>query len=680
MRLFIAEKPSLGRAIAQFLPAKPSTEKTHISAGTDTVTWCFGHLLEPADPEDYNAALKRWDAAQLPIIPQDWKLLPRSDAKAQIAIIKKLLHEADSIVNAGDPDREGQLLVDELLEYLGNRKPVSRIWLAALDEASVRKALGALRSNEAFFNLKCSAEARQRADWLVGMNLTRAYTLAGQKAGYQGVLSVGRVQTPTLALVVARDTEIEAFRPRDYYVLRALMSAPQGEFKARWHPADSVATDDAGRLLDPAPARAVAAKIEGKGGRVNKCDVAEKSEAAPLPYCLSRLQADANRLHSYSAQKVLDVAQELYERKLMTYPRTDCSYLPESMFAETAGVLAHLSANPALASMVQQASVTIQSSAWNDTKITAHHAIIPTGECASTDLSAPAFAIYKMIVRAYVMQFMPPHRYQQIDIEIVIEGERFSAMGRKSLVPGWKALAGDQEPERDDHANRDADEAQALPVLIAGQEIICRDSTIEAKKTTPPARFTEGTLIRAMANIHRYVTDPAIKKRLRETAGIGTEATRAGIIEVLKGRGFLVARGKELRSSDTGRSLIAVLPEAVRSPALTALFEQGLQKIAEGALQEEAFVKAQTDFVRKYVELAGSAAVKLRVTPCPVCGEGHLRRVKGSKGWFLGCSRYENGCNARYSEKAGKPDISSASAADKGGTRRTRQRRGRSER
>ena len=655
MRLIIAEKPSLGRAIAQYLPSRGEATKTHIMAGSDTVTWCFGHLLEMAEPEDYDPALKQWSADKLPIIPDEWKLLPRPDAKGQIAVIKKLLKAADSVVNAGDPDREGQLLVDELLEHLGNRKPVSRIWLAALDEASVRKALASMRPNEGFANLKNSAEARQRADWLVGVNLTRAYSIVGQKQGYRGVLSVGRVQTPTLALVVGRDHEIEHFKAQDYYVLCAIIGTAQSIFKARWRPSDAVTLDGAGRLVSPVSAHTVAAKIDGKRGMVAKCDVAEKAQAAPLPYCLSTLQADANKRLGLSAQKVLDLAQELYEKKLTSYPRTDCRYLPASMFAQAAGVLDRLAHDPELASIVKLANPSTKSAVWNDSKITAHHAIIPIGERASFEAGSSATAVYRMIVEAYVSQFLPPHRYEQIDIEVVIEGERFTATGRKTLAVGWRSLIKDEAP--DTNGNEDEDEAQALPVLEPGETVTCKRSELDAKRTTPPPRFTEGTLIKAMVNIHRFVTDPEIKKRLRETAGIGTEATRAGIIELLKQRSFIAVKGKQLISTDAGRSLIGVLPAALTSPGLTALFEQGLQKIGEGGLSGAAFVDYQAGFVKKQVDLAAASSLKMPVTVCPTCNEGHLRRVQGSNGPFWGCSRYSEGCKATYPDKGGKLDL-----------------------
>lgn len=661
MRLFIAEKPSLGKAIAQFLPAKGVSKgpagkpPTHIVAGDDVVTWCFGHLLEMAEPESYSEAYKQWSFDVLPIVPDDWQLIPKDDAKSQIKAIKELLAEADEVVNAGDPDREGQLLVDELLEHLGNTNPVKRIWLAALDESSVRKALGSLRDNGEYQQLKASAEARQRGDWLVGMNLTRAYTLAGRRTGYDGVLSVGRVQTPTLALVVNRDLTIENFKAKDFFGVSAAIKAAGGGFLARWKPADSVPVDESGRVLDKGIADAVAAKVTGQAGQVVKYEAAEKKQAAPLPYSLSSLQAAANKKLGLGAQDVLDIAQELYEAKLTTYPRTDCNYLPESQLGDAAQVLAGLPDD--YAELVKQADTSLKSAAWNDKKITAHHAIIPTGQRA--DLKGKQAQVFDLIVRAYLAQFFPAHTYRQTSIVLDVAGETFTASGKTPLLPGWKVVFGASVEDEDEGEEKDKDAKQTLPALTNGEAVACESASVESKKTTPPARFTEGTLIQAMTNIHQLVEDPELKKRLKETAGIGTEATRAGIIETLKKRGFIAEKGKQIISTDPGRKLILALPEKVKSPGLTGLFEQLLDGIAEGKITAEQFLAKQVEFVSKYVEEAKTATLGLAAAhPCPVCKQGHLRRRTNDKGVFWGCSRYQDGCKTSFPDKAGKPDLS----------------------
>lgn len=657
MRLFVAEKPSLGRAIAQYLPGKAvprgpaGKPPTHLDCGDDVVTWCFGHLLEMAPPEAYGDHYRKWSFDGLPILPKQWRLVPKDTAKAQIKVIKDLLACADQVVNAGDPDREGQLLVDEILEHLVSCHPVKRIWLAALDEKSVRKALADLRDNADYQNLKASAVARQRGDWLVGMNLTRAYTLAGRKTGYDGVLSIGRVQTPTLALVVNRDLAIETFKSQNFFAVLATIAAADGSFSARWKPADIVPVDESGRVLDKTIADAVAGKVAGKSGEVIQYEASDKLQAVPLPYSLSTLQVAANKALGLGAQDVLDIAQALYEAKLTSYPRTDCTWLPESQHADAAQVLAGLPEE--YADLIKQADTSLKSAAWNDKKIAAHHAIIPTGQKAS--LTGKQAQVYDMIVRAYLAQFFPPFAYRQTNILLDVAGEAFVASGKVPLAPGWKAVFGsavEDEEEGDDKADK-----QTLPALADGEAVSCESATVQQKKTTPPARFTEGTLISAMTNIHQLVEDPELKKRLKETAGIGTEATRAGILQTLKKRDFLVGKGKQIVSTDAGRILIQALPEKVKSPGLTGLFEQLLDGIASGEVSPEQFLGKQTEFVTKYVEDAKTSTLSLPAShPCPVCKTGYLRRRKGARGDFWGCSAYPE-CKTSFDDKVGKPDL-----------------------
>jgi DNA topoisomerase-3 len=657
-RLFIAEKPSLGRAIAGYLPVAGTPvgrPATHIVCGSDIVTWCFGHLLEMVEPDGYGEQYKTWRFDHLPIIPEQWKLEPKGDARHQLKVIKGLLKDCDEVVHAGDPDREGQLLVDEVLEHLGNRKPVRRIWLAALDEASVRKALADLRDNGDYAKLKASAEARQRGDWLVGMNLTRAYTLAGREQGYDGVLSIGRVQTPTLALIVNRCMTIENFRPVDFFTVEALVSMVAGFFKALWRPGDDITVDEAGRVLDRGIADRIRAKVEGRPVVVTKFEAKEQKQAAPLPFSLSALQAAANRRFGLGAQKVLDTAQSLYEAKLTSYPRTDCSYLPESQWAEVERVLSGLPAE--YTELVEAADPKLKSGAWNDKKVTAHHAIVPTGQNPE-NLSGAERQVYDLIVRAYLAQFFPPYIYRQTNITLDIEGEVFTASGRTPISPGWKVVFGEVEDE--DKDEKGEEERQTLPTLQNGDQGTCEKAEVVAKKTKPPAYFTEGTLIQAMTNIHQLVDDPELKKRLRETAGIGTEATRAGIIETLKNRSFIIEKGKQLRDTPAGRKLILALPEQVKSPGLTGLFEQLLEAIAEGVISPNQFLDKQIQYVRKYVEHAMTMTMEVERHTCPECKKGFLRRIKGGKsGWFWGCSRYaeEDGCKATFEDKGGKPDI-----------------------
>jgi DNA topoisomerase-3 len=660
MRLFIAEKPSMGKEIAKNLGGKMVSQgpagkpPTHIEVGSDVVTWCFGHLLEMAPPEHYSEAFKKWSFDTLPIEPKAFELLPKSNAKGQISAIKTLLKKATTVVNAGDPDREGQLLVDELLEHLGNTKPVQRIILQALDEASVKQALSNLQPNTApqFVGWKNAAMGRQRSDWFWGMNLTRAHTLLSSA---KGVTSIGRVQTPTLGLVVARDLAIENFRSKDFYGVSASIEGASPVFSAKWKPSDSVSVDESGRLLDRSIAQTVCDKVQGQTAFVASFEAVDKKQSAPLPYSLSSLQLAASKKLGLGAQKVLDIAQVLYEQKLTSYPRTDCPYLPESQHSGAEQIAKCL---PEMYSaLVKGANFSIKSGAWNDSKVTAHHGIIPTGQKAN--LSGDEAALYDMIVLAYLAQFYPPFVYKQTTIALEIAGEKFTASGKAPINQGWKVVFGSDETE-------EGEDKQTLPVLTPGQSLLCKSAEVEAKKTTPPLRFTEGTLIQAMTNVHQSVEDPEIKKRLKETAGIGTEATRAGIIETLKKRGFIETptSGKDkgkLVSTPTARELIAKLPDSLKSAGVTGLFEQALESVAKGETSLDVFMEKQTAFVKKYVELAKQGAPASKPSappvPCPACNKGRLRLLTGSKGPFWGCSGFKEGCKTTFPDLDGAPDL-----------------------
>ncbi|AWP24523.1 DNA topoisomerase III [Acidiferrobacter sp. SPIII_3] len=614
MILYIAEKPSLGKAIAAQLPGPRKAARTHIECGGGViVTWAFGHLFEQAEPDVYlpdsvpkngkGRKRKRWRLEDLPIIPQEWQKIPKSEAREQLAAIRKLLKDADTVVNAGDPDREGQLLVDEILEAMHWRGPTKRIWLAALDPASVQKALADLKDNSLYRPLRDAAEARARADWLVGMNLTRAFTL---KSNGQGVVSVGRVQTPTLALVVRRDAEIDAFSPITFYVPVLTFRHNNGTYKATWKaPATVDGLDAEGRLINLPAAQAIIAAADHQAGTVKTFDTEDGQEPPPLPFTLSRLQAVASSRHGLSAKATLDAAQALYEtHKLTSYPRTDCAYLPESQLSDARLVLAAVArVNPDMAGLVQGADMSLKSAAWNDGKITAHHGIIPTShDQVSVDaLSETERQVYDLICRAYLAQFYPPHRYTKTVTVTLSGGHEWEARGRTQLAAGWRAVLGGQDKQ-------DAD-AQVLPLMRVGDQVEWVDGRVDHRVTKPPARFTDGTLIAAMSSVHRLVTDPKIKARLKETSGLGTEATRASIIEVLVKRGFVERKGKQILSTEAGRILIAALPPALTDPGVTGLWEDALAEVAAGSRTLEDFEKQQRAFVTKRVEAVKASAM-----------------------------------------------------------------------
>lgn len=603
-RLFIAEKPSLARAVAAALPGPTRNEQGFIRCGNgDVVTWCLGHLLEQVEPDVYDARYKRWSLADLPIVPEQWRLKPRKAAAKQLSVIRKLLKEFELIVHTGDPDREGQLLVDEVIDYCRvsktKREQMLRLLISDLNLAAVKKALQQMPSNRDYSALSVSALARSRADWLYGINMTRGYTLLGQKAGYSGVLSVGRVQSPVLGLVVRRDEEIENFVPRDYFTLDALIPYPTGntEISARWQPSEACQPwqDEEGRVLNLKLVENVAKRIAGQPARVTDAQRKRSRQAPPLPYSLSALQIDASRRFGFSAQQVLDLCQALYERhKLITYPRSDSRHLPSEHYAQRDQILDTIAANDSdLSDAVAKADRRLKSKAWNDAKVDAHHAIIPTPKRqAVSSLSSDEAKIYQLVARQYLLQFYPEAVYADAKLEFTISGGLFIARGRQLIEAGWKTLIGKEAGSEAEIA------ANSLPDLSVGTELTCREGRIEARKTEPPKVFTEATLLQAMTGIARFVHDSSLKKILRDTDGLGTEATRAGIIETLLERRLLSREAKALRSTPAGRALIHALPDQATYPDMTAHWEHQLQAIAERQQAYQPFMDALQTQVR----------------------------------------------------------------------------------
>ncbi|QEM81421.1 DNA topoisomerase III [Halomonas binhaiensis] len=599
MRLIIAEKPSLARAIAAALPTTAKRQEGYLVAGDTTVTWCLGHLLEQAPPDAYDPAYKPWRRDHLPIVPSRWKLTPRPRARGQLSVIRSLLKQASVVVHAGDPDREGQLLVQEVIEYLGWKGAVARLLVNDLNRPAVARALARLEDNALFQPLYQAAESRARADWLYGINLTRAWTLIGRQAGIDGVLSVGRVQTPVLGLVVRRDEEIRRFVPYPFHVLWADLSVAAGTLRAWWVPGEQHRLDERGRLLERTPAEALAQRLVGAQGLVSSVETRQRRQAPPLPYSLSALQVDAARRHGLSAKAVLDICQRLYERhQLITYPRSDCRYLPEEHLTTLPRQLASACTNdPTLAGWLRGADLSRRSKAWNDKKVSAHHALAPTGRpFEPARLSSQEADVYRLIARNVIAQFYPPLETCEVKAEFLILEERFRASGQQVLVPGWKPLFTTRE------------EAPPLPALNQGEACHVNAAEVEDKETTPPEPFTDASLIKAMMNIARYVDDPDVRKTLRDTDGLGTEATRASIIETLLDRGYLVRQGKALRATRLGVALIHSLPEAVSRPERTALWEQRLEAITNQA-DPSSFIDALVQDLHGLVGSADAAAL-----------------------------------------------------------------------
>ena len=605
MRLFIAEKPSVANAIVAELGCVTRGDGFITCKDGSVVTWCFGHLLEQAEPDAYlpddvprtKKGSKVWRFEDLPIYPKNWKLLPKNDkgVKKQLATIGKLLKKASLVVHAGDPDREGQLLVDEVLEHFRYTGRVQRFWVSAQDSASIRKGLTNLRDNETFDGMRLAALGRSRADWLLGMNLSRAYTLARQAQGKKELIAVGRVQTSTLALVAKRDVAIRDFKPVPYFVIKARLGGGK-PFTAVWEPEESQAgIDEQKRLVDRCIAAALQQRLKAVGqATVVRCSRTPKKIAQPKAFSLADIQLGASNQFGFSAEKTLNLCQSLYEtHKATSYPRTDCSFLPESQYADAKNVLAAIAKTmPPLAGLVAKCDCSIQSPTWNDKKITAHHGIIPTQQAADgSKFSDDERKIYRLIAERYLSNFLPAHEYLACSIELRIATERFSAKGRLVTKPGWKVVTSAADEDKAD------DEGQALPELKSGLQLPVSGIDCEEDRTKPPAAFTEGTLIRAMENIHQAVNDPQSKKFLKEGDGIGTPATRAAIIAELKRKKYLEVKGKKIVATELGLHLLQVVPDVMKNPVLTALFERILREVEAGNVPLDVFIEKQKQLV-----------------------------------------------------------------------------------
>ncbi|CAH0533849.1 DNA topoisomerase 3 [Vibrio stylophorae] len=602
--LYIAEKPSLARAIALVLPKPHKNHQGYIEVGNgDRVTWCVGHLLEQAMPEQYDERYKKWQLQDLPIMPAQWQLVVKKGTRQQLTVIRQLLKEATQIIHAGDPDREGQLLVDEVLSYCRlsqqKKQQAQRLLISDLNPSAVRQALTKLRSNQEFVPLSVSALARSRADWLYGMNMSRAYTLLGQQFAYRGVLSVGRVQTPVLGLVVRRDLERAHFQPVDYFQVDALIDCDTQQVKARWQPSEACARwqDAAGHVLSRQLAENVCQRIQGQMATVQDCQDKTSKQAVPLPYSLSALQIDAAKRYQMSAADVLSICQQLYEKhQVITYPRSDCRYLPQSHWPMRQQVCSAISGHATdLQQLVHVADLDVKSRAWQDSKVGAHHAIIPTAKVA-VNLNGQEQKIYQLVARQYLMQFFPAATFAERRLDFNISGGLFVAKAKVQVDPGWRQclLRASHQP------SQVVDEGEVtvdLPKLSIGAQYPCIDQQLQSLQTEPPAAFTDASILQAMTGIARFVQDPLLKAVLRETDGLGTEATRASILQTLFDRQLLLKEGKQIHASPAGHALIAALPEWASFPDMTAKWEQQLQLMTEKQVSYQQFMGQLTEQV-----------------------------------------------------------------------------------
>ncbi len=672
MRLVIAEKISVAREVAAViggggkrrdgsefyrrkLKAADAARVGYIECGNGmTVSWCLGHLLEQCSPESYLASGKL-GAADLPVVPEEWRLAPRDEVSAcQFAVLEGLLKRAKEVVHAGDGDREGQLLVEEVLVETGWSGKTQRLWLSALDDESLKLAWAKVKSNEQYLKLYLAGLGRQRADWL--MSLQGSYAMT-QRLG--ALWPIGRVQSAALALIVDRQREIENFTQRDHYTVTATL----GEgISAGWQIPQDLLIE--GLLLERAPAEQCAATVTGRDARVEKFTSKRGERAAPLPFSLSALQKLASQRLKIRVVAVDKAAQALYEAKVTTYPRTDCQYLPEEQIADAARILTAINGGV----LPTGADPSRRHRAWNTKKVSAHHAIIPTGQPLPAGLDPDARRVYELIRESYIRLFMGPETFEQREAIFVAPhggaphpGERFKATAKIVEEMGWTALGAD-----DDKDESDKDGApQGLPVLKEGQVLRCSSAEVVAKRTEPPKRYTDGTLIEAMKGIHKYVTDPKLKSRLKETSGIGTDATRSAIIKGLEQRAYIEQKKGALFATERGCTLVDGL-RAMRvplvDPGYTALQEDALAEVESGQRTFEAFYAEAVTAARSIVAtilnaqgetIPGAAAM----TVCPGCGEKRCVARVSKKGWphhkCLACESIfvdENGAPGRKFE------------------------------
>lgn len=666
--LYIAEKTDIGKAIATYLwpDGSAKREKTYIHKGDTIVAWAAGHILRQAMPEEYDPSYKSWQYYE--IFPDEWKLLPSADKKDLLNGLGSLLKKADTVVHAGDPDREGQLLIDEILKYYNYHGNVKRILINAKDDVSMKRAFDSIEDNKKYEPLYEAGLARERADWLVGINLTRAYTKNARKHGFDTIFRVGRVLIPTLALVVRREDEISNFHSKNFYELVATFVKDGKPFTAEFQPDDDFPTDEEGHILDENLLEAVKEKVRNAKASVIFIEKKKGSRRPPLPHSLDTLQVLANKRYDYSPKTVLDTVQSLYEKKYVSYPRSDCNYIPSSQKDDAKTIIPMLQ-NFGLPPAVM-ANLSVTSKAWNDSKVTAHHAIIPTG-VEPQDLSEEEASIYELIATRYCLQFYGPWTFEKVTFIVQAAGVSFKGTGTLTLDKGFT-------PFRDDVDEKQEKDNIVLPDLAKGDEVEHRQYVIAKKKTAPPKRFTEGSLLAAMTNIWRYVApDNPHRDKLKEISGIGTPATRDTIISNLmltKSKGhhiepYIRKKGKELVPTDMGRNLIAVIDPSLTQPDTTAVMELALAEIAQGKGDRQKYLQSIIDMVEENVRRAESVKYPAPPSPkdaipCPICKDGYLvkhhSKSKDFDFWICSnenCKSPVTGKKVYYTDLNGKPVV-----------------------
>lgn len=646
MNLYIAEKPAVAKDIAKALGGNFQKKDGYLESADNVVTWCYGHLLKSIEPEAYNPTYAQWKAEDLPLQLYPLRYEPIAGKEAHTQTVIDLINRADVIVHAGDPDDEGQLLVDELLEYTGNSKPVKRLLINDNTDAAVKKALSQLKDNQQFKGIYRKALARSAGDLIYGMSMTRAYTIEGRKNGYRGVLSVGRVQTPILGLIVRRYLANQSHTPSFYYSLVGDFLVNGQQFSANWKVNENAPQDDKKRLTSKRYADDLAARLRGKDADIKAAGVQEKETSPPLPFNLVRLQQTMNRQYKMTAAKTLEITQQLREKhKAITYNRSDCSYLSDEQFNEAPQVLEALQG---ISDFNGLSLVTSQKSkAFDSGKVTAHTAIIPTANVPALNaLSEHERLVYLAIAQHYLVQFMPNRRYLEASVVVEVDDETFSARATKTVDAGFSAfLKGDASDTSNETMPDSAFEV--LQALRTGQRGNCDAVTVNEKKTTPPPLFTEATLLAALVRVADFVEDEKIKKLLKdkdkdkkdEHGGIGTPATRSDMLEKLKNRQFIREEKGKLLPTETGVAFFRALPESATLPDMTALWSAQQSDIEQGNKTVEEFVNALLDDLRQLLNKVSvgeikseanpnSGQVERLATPCSNCGKYIVVRPK----------------------------------------------------
>lgn len=627
MRVWLTEKFDQAEKLAALL-GNATKRRGYYDTNDGRVTHAIGHLLQDAGPEAYNPAWKTWSFDALPMLPEHTVKIPDADKQQQLAVVLECLSAASEIVIATDAGQEGEAIARELIEHAKYRGPIRRLWTNALDPASMKKALVSLRDGDATLPLYHAAQARAKADWYIGMNLTRAYTLRARAAGAEGVRSVGRVQTPTLALVVRRDREIEAFVSRTYYELSVIAGGSDGAAVKLSH-----APKDDARLFERPKAEALAKAAAGFSGPL-AVDSAERSTAPPRLFTLTTLQKAMSRRQGWSVSKTLETAQALYDKGVITYPRTSGAYLPNEQEAEILGVLDALAAVPAFARHIAAVHVhgpQLRSTVFNTKKASEdeHHAIIPTqAPVSKANLTVDEAALYALVAQSYVAALLPDYRYNETTMRLDVACIVYSATGRVPLSAGWKAVLEDEG----DSDETDEAATSSLPNIPNGTLVTLGTPEIHAKKTRPAKRYTEAELASDMESVAKFATDPAIRARLKENSGIGTVATRTAIIDGLKHRKYLELQGKFIVSTAIGREHIDGLPPPLTDAAMTALWEERLESMRKGELSPEdraAFVAKIGANVARLVDALRGEAAQLAASRPPSAAQVELAQKVG---------------------------------------------------